>query len=188
MEKPGLYLIRRIYTLSYVDRLLSQYQKLLFMKKIMFLVIGCGIILLNTGCNETGFRYVDISTGKRVNIVTDPATGIALDSVTKQPVTIYYDTQTRDTIFGKTGKVINNQVIKTATGYTYNEPVITATDTMNTTTAVKPKTQEQKDLELLNKYGKYKKKVSSDGDVKIVEGDKKIKVDGETGKKTVKDK
>lgn len=41
---------------------------------------------------------------------------------------------------------------------------------------------------MLNKYGKYKRKGSGNGELKIVQGDKKINVYGETGLRTVKEK
>lgn len=148
------------------------------MKQIILSFLSLGFLLLGISCNNTGFRYTDLNTGKRINIITDSASGQALDSVTRQPVFIYYDSNTRDTIYGKTGKVINNQVTRSSDGkYTYIEPAPIQDSVI--AAPVKAKTQEQRDLELLNKYGKYKRKVSKDGDLKIVEGDKKIKVDGD---------
>lgn len=159
------------------------------MKEVKILAISCFILVSMNSCTNTEYRYIDINSGKRIDVITDSATGMAIDSVTRQPVSIYYDTQTKDTIFGKTGKVINNQVVRTADGkYDYIEPlVVNPVDSMKVIPD-NTKSAEQHDLEMLNKYGKYKKKVSKDGDIKIVEGDKKIKVDGETGVKTVKDK
>lgn len=139
-------------------------------------------------CTQTEYRYIDLATGKRVYILTD-STGVAIDSISGKPVYIYYDTQTKDTIYGKTGKVINNHLVRTTSGgYDYVAPAMEYSPDTIHSTQVKHKSAEQHDLEMLNKYGKYKRKSSSNGDVKIVEGDKKIKVDGETGVKTVKDK
>ncbi len=89
---------------------------------------------------------------------------------TKEPVIIYVDTQTKDTIYGKTGKVINDHVMKTKDGkYKY-----VSTDDMESEDAYKVKD------------GDYKKKVEKDGDVKIKDGDTKIKIDGKTGEEKVK--
>ena len=91
---------------------------------------------------------------------------------TKEPVIIYVDTQTKDTIYGKTGKVINNHVIKTEEGkykYVSHDDLKSDDDEANKI-----------------KDGDYKKKVEKDGDVKIKDGDTKIKLTAnvvEKGKK-----
>ncbi len=95
---------------------------------------------------------------------------------TRKPVIIYVDTQSKDTIYGKTGKIINGMVTKTDDGkYKY---------VSNVDGPDKIKTGDDDSYKI--KDGDYKKKVEKDGDVKIKEGDKKIKIDGKTGEKTIK--
>ena len=83
-----------------------------------------------------------------------------INSETKEPVDIYVNTTTHDTIYGRTGKVINNSITRHEDGtYTY-----------------------EADGEMKVTDSDYKKKVQDDGDIKIKDGDTKIKIekDGET--------
>ncbi len=136
------------------------------MKKISVLaVFAIGMLL--TSCDNDA-RYIDLNTGKRVELVKDESTGLMVNSESKQPVYIYVDTKTRDTIYGRTGKVINGNVVKVEGEYKYDN------DNIRVTTDVK------------SNDGDYKKEVEKDGDIKIKDGNKKIKIDGETGEKKVK--
>ena len=152
------------------------------MKKTTFLLSALFLMFALSNCTEHDYRYVDLNTGNHVNIIKDSVTGTMVNSETKQPVTIYYDTQTKDTIYGTTGEVINNKVVKTSDGkYTYVVPVVP----VKTEVKEKVLTQDEIDRELL-KNGNYKKKVEKDGDIKIKHGDTKIKYDAETGEKKIK--
>ncbi len=135
-------------------------------------IVTTGLI----SCEDKNDRYVDLDTGKHIDVVKDSKNGYMINAETKDPVAIYVDIESKDTIYGKTGKVINGHVTKTEDGkYSYvsmeHEPD-------------KIKTEEDGSYKI--KDGDYKKKVEKDGDVKIKDGDTKIKIDGETGKKTVK--
>ena len=136
------------------------------MKALNFLTAGFLISFGLISCSGNNQRYIDLETGKHIAIVKDSTNGVMVNADTKEPVIIYVDTQTGDTIYGKTGKIINNHVIKTEDGkYKY-----VSTDTKIET----------------NEDGDYKKKVEADGDTKIKDGDTKIKIDGENGEKKVK--
>ena len=127
-------------------------------------------------CADHNRRYVDLETGDYINVVKDSTNGSMINAETRQPVVIYVDTQSKDTIYGKTGKVINGEITKTNDGkYKY---------VSNIDEPAKIKTGDDDSYKI--KDGDYKKKVGKDGDVKIKEGDKKIKIDGETGEKTIK--
>lgn len=142
------------------------------MKTLSFIAISFFITAGIISCVDNNHRYVDLETGKRINVVKDSVNGYMVNADTKEPVIIYVDTETKDTIYGKTGKVINNHVIKTGEGkYKY-----VSNDDM--------KSQDDESYKM--KDGDYKKKVEKDGDVKIKDGDTKVKIDGEDGEKKVK--
>ena len=141
--------------------------KILFMKQLLFVLVVSSLAFLS--CNND--RYIDLNTGKGVNLEKDPQTGLFVDVETKKPVEIYVDTKTNDTIWGRSGKVINGRIVRVSEGtYRYDNDV---------KVEVNDGAYEIKD-------GDYKKEVEKDGDVKIKDGDTKIKIDGETGKKKVK--
>lgn len=140
------------------------------MKTLSFITLSLFILVGFSSC-DSNHRYVDLETGNHIDVVKDATTGYMVNADTKEPVIIYVDTQNNDTIYGKTGKVINDHVFKTEEGkYKY-----VSNDDM------KPDADSYK-----IKDGDYKKKVEKDGDVKIKDGDTKIKIDGETGEKKVK--
>ncbi|MGK2860575.1 MAG: hypothetical protein ACSLE0_01465 [Chitinophagaceae bacterium] len=123
-------------------------------------------LLVFTGCKETRSGYYDLNKGERVDLVKDENTGLMVHAETKKPVDIYVNEETHDTIYGRTGKVINGNVIKLEDGkYKYED--------------LKVKMDEDGDFKL--KDGDYKRKEDADGDIKIKDGDTKIKIDGETG-------
>lgn len=110
--------------------------------------------------------YYDLNTDEPVTLVKDESTGLMVNADTKQPVYIYVNRSTNDTIYGATGEVINGHVVKLEDGkYKYAD--------------LKIKDDGDGDFKL--KDGDYKRKVEADGDVKIKDGDKKKKIDGETG-------
>jgi|SRR5688572_4485859 len=135
------------------------------MKKTLASALGIAMIIGLVSCSDTKDRYVDLRTGKSVELVKDEKSGLLVDANTKEPVYIYVDTRNDDTIYGKTGEVINGHVIKNDN----NEYVY------------------EKDFQPYEVKGEdYKVEVEKDGDIKIKDGDSKIKKDGETGEKKVK--
>jgi hypothetical protein len=144
------------------------------MKAIIFLPASLFFISIQLSCHRSGARYVDVNTGRTVTLKKDTATGLMVNAETGRPVDIYVDTETKDTIYGKTGKVINGRVVKLDNGtYTFRD-----TEEINLNN---PEGESYK-----IKEGDYKKKVEKDGDVIIKTGNKKIKIDGETGERKVK--
>ena len=120
------------------------------MKKVLLFVLGVLTISSWIACNSSAGRYIDLNTGKHITIEKDPQTGYMVNSETKKPVDIYVDTETKDTIYGHTGKIINGKVVKTGDGV-YEYTVISE--------------------------NKVKEDV---GEIKIKDGDTKIKIkDGE---------
>ena len=135
------------------------------MKKTIASGLGIAMIIGLVSCSDDKDRYVDLRTGKSIELVKDENSGLLVDANTKQPAYIYVDTRNDDTIYGKTGEVINGRVIMNDK----NEYVY------------------EKDFQPYEVKGDdYKVEVEKDGDMKIKQGDSKIKVDGETGEKKVK--
>ena len=132
------------------------------------------------GCDNKE-TFVDLETGKTISVEKDSTSGYMVDVETKKPVGIYVNTRTNDTIYGKTGKVINNFVVKHPDGkFTYSGDDVKVTDGDS-------KLKAEGDGDYKVKEGDYKKKVEADGDIKIKDGNTKIKID-EDGSKKVKNK
>ena len=127
------------------------------MKRLLVLIASAGVIIFSS-CKQG--RYYDLTAGKYIEVEKDDR-GRIVNSDTHEPVYIYVDTKTHDTIYGSTGKVINGYIVKTEDG----------------------KYKYEGDDEYKMKDGDYKKKVDGD-EVKIKDGDTKIKI--EDGEKKVK--
>jgi hypothetical protein len=135
--------------------------------KTKFLILpALALAALTYSCNRTaGSRYVDLTTGEEIELVKDNETGLMVNATTRKPVYMYVDTETNDTIYGSTGKVINGEIRRLDDGaYQY-------------TGDYKFKSED--------KDGDYKVKVD-DGEIKIKTDDQKIKID-EDGKKVKND-
>jgi hypothetical protein len=130
------------------------------------------VIVLAGGCAEPDEQYVDISTGKGVELVKDETSGLMVNKETGKPLDIYINTKTHDTVYGKTGKVINGHIIKMNDNlYVYDQDE-------------KLKIGDEGDVKY--KDGDYKVKVEADGDNKTKSGDTKIKSDADKDKRKVK--
>lgn len=136
------------------------------MKHVLFMSITASVLSLMSCKDQTDSAYYDLNKGENVALVKDENTGLMVGAETKQPVYIYVNKETKDTIYGATGKVINGHVIRLEDGkYKYDD--------------LKVKLDEDGEFKI--KDGDYKKKVEADGDIKIKDGDTKKKIDGETG-------
>ena len=144
------------------------------MKKSYVLIISAAMLWI--ACKSPKDEYVDLRTGKTIEVEKDPVTGVWLNTETKEPVYIYVDTKKNDTIYGKTGAVINGHVVKNNDVYWYSDDV-TWDDNLDDN--IEGESKIKKD--------DYKKKVDEDGDIKIKTDGKTIKIDGETGERKVKD-
>lgn|SRR5690606_14809031 len=136
------------------------------MKRVL-LIFVFALPIMWAACNTADSRYVDLNTGEAVELEKDENSGLMVNAETREPVSLYVDTKTNDTINGRSGEVVNGQITKNGSSWD-----------------IKVKTDEDGDWKL--KDGDYKKKVEADGDVKIKDGDTKIKVDAETGERKVK--
>jgi hypothetical protein len=175
--------------------------------KITFGVIA--LVMGAVACNNKSGegRFLNLATGKEVQIEKN-GKGEMVNAKTGKPVLLYTDTDRRDTFYGLTGKKVNGQLQQLDKGiYVYNdgdtkvkidgdEYKIKHGDSKEKWDAdgdeykykdgdVKVKIDSDDDKQ---KSEGYSKKVDEDGDIKIEQGDKKIKIDGETGERKVKEK
>ena len=143
------------------------------MKKTILIVSSVVAIGLVNSCAEKEGQYIDLGTGKSINVAIDEKTGAMVNADTKDPLYIYVDTKKHDTIYAINGAVINGHVIKTDDNkYVYEND----------------EKLKNENGEVKYKDGDYKVEVEKDGDIKIKNGDDKVKIDGETGeRKTKKD-
>ena len=83
------------------------------------LLAGFSATIIFASCKQE--RYLDLTAGKYIEVEKDEKTGRMVNSETHEPVYIYVDTKTNDTIYGASGKVINGYVVKTSDGkYKYD--------------------------------------------------------------------
>ena len=129
-------------------------------------------ITMLVSCSENKERYIDLSTGQPVEVKKDEITGAMINKETNNPLYIYIDTKSNDTIYARTGKVINGHILKgDDQKYVFDEDE-------------KLKIHESGAVEY--KDGDYKMEIEKDGDTKTKNGDKKIKTDEKTGERKVK--
>jgi len=160
------------------------------------ILLGLAIIfgaLLHYSCNSASARYIDLETGEPVELEKDKESGLMVNKATRKPVKIYVDTEKKDTIWGLTGDVINGKVVQTGKGkwkYEGEEGEYKAERERDGDYKIKAGDDvkvKYDDGEYKIKVGEhYKKEVEKDGDITIKDGNKKIKIDGETGKRKVK--
>ncbi len=130
------------------------------------------------GCDSKDARYVDLNSGETLDL--RDSSGIMVNTVTGEPVELYVDTKTNDTIYGRTGKVVNGSIRRNDSNrwiYINREVNSSGTGGVNV---------QSEDGEMKIKSGDYKKEVEKDGDITIKDGNTKIKIDGETGERKVK--
>jgi hypothetical protein len=134
------------------------------------------IVLLALFSCKREVTYIDLSTGEQVKLAQD-SSGAWVNAETGRPVRLYVNTTTRDTIYGPTGTVVNNKVVRTSGGKYY----YTDDEEWKAINAPKPAPAT-----VSIPSGVEKIKVEKDGDVKIKTKHGKIKIDGETGERKVK--
>ena len=136
------------------------------MKKLFFISAFASLLVLASCKDRTESDYYDLNTGKTVKLEKDKTTGQMVNAETRQPVDIYVDPESKDTIYGATGEVINGKVVHLQDGkYQYGDLTI--------------KQDEDGDSKL--KDDDLKKKTDADGDTKTKDEDAKTKTDSDDG-------
>jgi hypothetical protein len=79
-------------------------------------ILLAAVVIAGASCKNDNERYLNLNTGENVELVKDSTTGFMIDADSHQPVDLYVDTRTNDTIYGRTGKVINGHVEKNEKG------------------------------------------------------------------------
>jgi hypothetical protein len=120
------------------------------------LIICCALVSILFACSREKGTYVDLSTGKAVELKKD-STGQWVNASTGEPVYLYVDTHKHDTIYGKTGEVVNGHITKTDGGYVYDKEEVIINKEQPQEQDMKIKTEDKK--------------------IKVEDGEKKVKYD-----------
>jgi hypothetical protein len=136
---------------------------------ILTVLLAGSYIMSCKGMHE---GYLDLSTGQEVSIQKDAVTGHILNKETGKPLYIYVDPVAEDTIYAKTGEVINGRVVNKDNKFYYDKDE-------------KLKLGEEGAIKY--KDDDYKAKVKKDGSIKIKKGDRKVIIHGDTGEIEEKD-
>ncbi|RYG50093.1 MAG: hypothetical protein EOO01_11515 [Chitinophagaceae bacterium] len=138
------------------------------MKKTFLLPAIASLFVLASCEDRAASAYYDLNNERSVELEKDASTGLMVDVKTKKPVLLYVNTETKDTIYGVTGEVVNGKVVKMEDGkFKYGD--------------LKIKEDEDGDFKL--KDGDLKVKIDADGDTKTKDGDTKRKEDSDDGEK-----
>jgi hypothetical protein len=146
--------------------------------------IFCAVVIVVSSCQNSQSRYLDLNTNKYVNLKKDSVSGYMMNSKTGEPVDVYVDTKTHDTIYGMTGEIVNGKVHKAEEG-----KWIVKIDGDE----YKAKSESENSAKVKIEGDEYKAKNGNrtvkeeDGDVKIENGNTQVKIDGKTGERKVKE-
>ena len=123
------------------------------MKKLGLILVSVAGSIIWTACENAQAHYIDLSSGEQISVMKDDH-GRLVDAQTKRPVRFYVDAKTKDTVDGRTGRIVNGELVKVDDGdYEYISV-----------------------RESLAEDDQYKKKVEEHGEVKIKNGDHKVKI------------
>ena len=146
-------------------------------------VLLAGIIAI-CSCNNRQSRYLDLNSNEYISLKKDSVSGYMMNKRTGEPVDVYVDTKTHDTVYGVTGEIVNGRVHKTDEGkwvVKMNGDEYKAKSESENSAKVKIEGDEYK-----SKDGSYTVKREGDGDIKIENGNTQVKIDGKTGERKVK--
>ena len=151
------------------------------MKRSFILLAG---IIVICSCNNPQSRYLDLNSNEYISLKKDSVSGYMMNKRTGEPVDVYVDTKTHDTVYGVTGEIVNGRVHKTDEGkwvVKMNGDEYKAKSESENSAKVKIEGDEYK-----SKDGSYTVKREGDGDLKIENGNTQVKIDGKTGERKVK--
>src|SRR5262245_51720162 len=79
----------------------------------LFVIIAGGSTWIS--CGNAKARYIDLNSGEKISIEKDEQ-GRLVNTKDKRPVRFYVDEKTKDTLDGRTGKVVNGELVKVKDG------------------------------------------------------------------------
>ncbi|HRO43759.1 MAG TPA: hypothetical protein PL009_13055 [Flavipsychrobacter sp.] len=166
------------------------------MKTFILIWLGAAGLVTWSACNRANgsIQAIDLETGEKITVIEDIASGKIVNEKTGEPVKLFVNRKTNDTVYGVTGEVVNGKLSMSDEGkYVYYGKVKgdgykmeVERDGDYTIKRGDDYKEKYENGEYKVKHGDYKKEVERDGDVTIKKGDKKIKIDGETGEVKVK--
>jgi len=115
---------------------------------------------------QPDMKYLDLTTKKQIIVRIDTVRGEVVNAETNEPVDLFVEPVQHDTIYGQTGSVVNNYIIKDESGGYRVDTVRINTVEVQTVTA-------PPDTEIVQ-AGKYKEKNKKNKD-KLKTDDEKIK-------------
>lgn len=135
-------------------------------------------------------QYVDLTTGEQVNLTKHQANGMVYNTTTQRPLYLYINTQTGDTLYGRTGEVVNGRIWRDDNGKFRVDDGSFIFDNgeyrlLREADSLGYKRKTRADGGQKVKYGDYKRKTDEEKDLKIKEGEAKIK-DYNDGREKVK--
>ncbi len=147
------------------------------------IIAGLAVLGLISTTQSTSAQFVDLATGKQVNLVKNQANGIMYNPESQRPIYIYTNVNTKDTLYGRTGAVINGHVLKQTNGtYVYagdSAYIFSNGDYRLRKESDNYKRRFDSDGDVILTGENFKKKTEIDGDVKIKDGDSKVKIEGD---------
>jgi hypothetical protein len=150
------------------------------MKMVLFTLATVSAVC---ACNRNE-RYLDLNTNQYMDLRKDSTSGYMVNSKSGEPVDVYVDTKTHDTIYGMTGEVVNGRIHKSEEGkwiVKVDGDEFKAKSESENSAKVKVEGDEYK-----AKRGNYTVKREGDGDIKIENGNTQTKIDGKTGERKIK--
>ena len=122
-------------------------------------------------------KYIDLKTNKEITVRIDTVRGSIVNDETNEPVDLFVEPTTHDTIYGLTGTVVNNYVIHDPSG-----------DVRVDTLRINTNTAPVNDMDATHTgTGKVKYKENASG-TKSKYKDDDVKIKDKDGVETVKDR
>lgn len=119
---------------------------------------------------QPSMKYYDLRTKKSVTARIDTDRGMVVNTETNEPLDLFVDPIKHDTIYGQTGSVVNNYIIKDESGYRVDTVRINTVE-VQTVSATPDPTTTANDQGGTTRYKEKDKK----NKIKIKTDDEKIK-------------
>lgn len=157
------------------------------MKKNIFLAFFvASLVLLSVKSNA---QFIDLSTGRTITLTKHLGNGMMYNTENSRPVYLYINAATNDTIYGRTGEVVNGKLHRNKQGrFVYDGDTyvyINGDYQLRTEANSYDKKIFDRDGDVILKSDNRKMKTEIDGDVKRKNNEAKRKVEGDG---VVKDK